>query len=198
MENRRRKPEPAKFWLPALFSEGQLYLFDTRLGLADPRPRWKRRGHARASSQRRLAAAKARYRGREISGHGRVAQERRNRFGRRSVLSRSPGQPNGGQSLGRRPAYSCRQTERTCRPIEIDPRRQRDSALGLPVPNAERATVAGKIGPPSRCVGIRTLRHATRACGRAALGTSRAGTKTPSATTSTANRKTTRRRPTAT
>lgn len=32
------KAEPAKFWLPALFSEGQLYLFDTRLGLPIPGP----------------------------------------------------------------------------------------------------------------------------------------------------------------
>lgn len=32
------KTEPAKFWLPALASEGQLYLFDTRLGLPIPGP----------------------------------------------------------------------------------------------------------------------------------------------------------------
>jgi transglutaminase-like putative cysteine protease len=32
------KTAPAKFWLPALFSEGQLYLFDTRLALPVPGP----------------------------------------------------------------------------------------------------------------------------------------------------------------
>ena len=32
------KSQPAKFWLPALFSEGRLYLFDTRLGLPIPGP----------------------------------------------------------------------------------------------------------------------------------------------------------------
>ena len=32
------KTAAAKFWLPAIFSEGQLYLFDTRLGLPIPGP----------------------------------------------------------------------------------------------------------------------------------------------------------------
>ena len=192
------KTAAAKFWLPALFSEGQLYLFDTRLGLPIPGPDGK--GVATLEQVRKDDALLRKL---DIDG----AKYPVTAESLKSVeidlvadpfsLSRRASQMEANLSGDDRLILAAKPSE-LAGPIEIDPWRQRRFGFGTfhskRLANncrwANRTGIAMRWNSNhSRCV---------PACGKAALDTSRADMKKPWATTSIANQKTTRKHPTVT
>ena len=156
------KTETAKFWLPALFSEGQLYLFDTRLGLPIPGPDGK--GVATLEQVRKDDSLLRKL---DIDGakYPVTAESLKNveidLVADPFSLARRASQMEANLSGDDRFILTAKPSELAGR-LKSIPGVSSIRLWDFPFQTLSEQLSLGNIGPSSRCIGIRTVRHAAR------------------------------------